>query len=183
MGCLQPGGRAFPGLFLLFCSAPSHFSDHLMLHQSATRSHISVTSLLSGEVCCSNCEASLFCRTGATEWILALYILCAGLLWVLFAHLSSHYPHTEIWRHLSQLEAHLLFLQQLSLVQQHTASATRTQMMLSVTWAFFQNPKQQNGSSSQLKLKGTLKVSEMARSLRTCWWDITTYFKLLSFRI
>lgn len=128
---MQPGGRAFPGLFSLFCSASSHFSDHLMLQQSASRSHISVTFLLSGEVCCSNREASLFCRTRATKWILTvLYSPCRAALSAL-RHLSSHYPHIAIWRHLSQLEALLLFLQQLSLVKQHTAM--RTQMMLLVT--------------------------------------------------
>lgn len=44
-----------------FCPAQLHliFSDHLMLQQSASRSHISVTSLLSREDCRCNREASL----------------------------------------------------------------------------------------------------------------------------
>lgn len=146
VGCVQPAGRT-PQVLLL-SSAPSHFSDHLMLQQSGSRSHISVTFLLSGEVCCSNRQASPLCGSGAMGWILTvLYSVCRAALSAL-RHLSSHYPHTAIWRHLSQLEAHLLFLQQLSLVQQHTASAMRTQIMLSVTWDFFFffNPKQQNWS-------------------------------------
>lgn len=68
-----------------------------MLHQSATRSHISVTSLLSGEVCCSNHEASLFCHTGAAEWILtALYSLCRAALSALCTFIISLSSHRDL---------------------------------------------------------------------------------------
>lgn len=176
-----------PGLFSLLCSASIHFSDHLMPERSARRSHISETFLLSGEVCGSNREASVFCGTGAAEWILTvLYSLCRAAPNAL-RHLSSHCPHTAIWRHLSQLEAHLLFLLPLSLIQ-HTTSAMRTKMMLLVTWVCFllsliQNNKMgRSFPNSRLKLNAKL-VTDTAGSLGTCWWDITTYFKLFSFRI
>lgn len=167
----------FPGylllFFLLFCSATSHFSDHLILKRSASRSHISVTSLSSGEVCCSNREASVFCHTRATEWMLTvLYSLCWAALSAL-RHLSSLYPHTAIWRHLSQLEAHLLFLQLLLLAQKH-------KLYLSLTWVcvfLIRTTKEKREAFPNSRL--TLNA-ELVTTWKHAGGNITTYFKVLS---
>lgn len=156
------------------------FCDHVLLQQSASRSHISVTSLLSGKVCCSNLEASLFpVAPGQLNGSWQCYNLWDRAAPSALSHLSSDNPHTAIWSHLSQLEEYLLFLQQ---QPSHAASAMRTQIVLSLTWAcffFFLNPK--HGNISQLKLNAKL-VSEMVTACQRSWWDITTYFKRLSFR-
>lgn len=147
-----------PGLFSLFCSSPSHFSDNLMLQQSASRSNISVPPLFYlGKFAALTMRHLFSFVSGQVTGSWQCYVLRALI------HLSSPYPHTAIRRHLSQLEARLLLSQQTSLVRRRAASATRTQMMSSVIWALFKiqnNKMEASFPKSRFKWNAELKNTD-----------------------
>ncbi len=83
-------------------------------------------------VCCSNGETSLSCWTQATQWILTvLYSLCQ------VHRVLLHIYHLAILTQRSADTCHSWTVPTVSSLQQHNASAMKTRIMLSDTWALF----------------------------------------------